>query len=123
ETLCGACQDACPININIPRMLLELRAKLAQGDPDWDVKRENFKEKLLYSAWSWMIQNRWLYDLGLKMAATGQWLLPKHGDSLHRLPPPLHGWTESRDFKSIAPESFKDRWSHIKKRKTEKKLI
>ena len=32
ETLCGACKDACPVAIDIPRMLLELRAALADGD-------------------------------------------------------------------------------------------
>ena len=28
ETLCGACQDACPVNIDIPRMLLALRMRV-----------------------------------------------------------------------------------------------
>jgi L-lactate dehydrogenase complex protein LldF len=28
ESLCGACMDACPVNIDIPRMLLLLRQKL-----------------------------------------------------------------------------------------------
>jgi len=38
ETLCGACRQACPVDINIPRMLLALRSKLAQGDPAGNTK-------------------------------------------------------------------------------------
>ncbi|MCK5528128.1 MAG: lactate utilization protein, partial [Kiritimatiellae bacterium] len=45
ETLCGACQDACPVNIDLPRMLLALRAKLADGDPKWNVSRASSTEK------------------------------------------------------------------------------
>lgn len=31
STLCGACQQVCPVGINIPRLLLRLRADLAQA--------------------------------------------------------------------------------------------
>ena len=47
ETLCGACQDACPVNIDLPRMLLLLRAKLADGDAKWQVSRRSC---LLYTS-------------------------------------------------------------------------
>ena len=30
SSLCGACHDACPVKINIPRMLLELRSQTAR---------------------------------------------------------------------------------------------
>uniref|UniRef100_UPI000A4DEE1D 4Fe-4S dicluster domain-containing protein n=1 Tax=Desulfosarcina cetonica TaxID=90730 RepID=UPI000A4DEE1D len=31
ESLCGACKDACPVNIDLPRMLRELRARISEG--------------------------------------------------------------------------------------------
>ena len=31
SSLCGACKDACPIKINIPRMLLHQRHKLSES--------------------------------------------------------------------------------------------
>ena len=34
STLCGACRDACPVQINIPRMLLHLRHKQAESNDD-----------------------------------------------------------------------------------------
>lgn len=110
ETLCGACQDACPVNIDIPRMLLALRAKLADGDPDWNVSRNSIAEKNIYRLWSWIIQNRGIYDLCLRLAAFGQSFLPKSKDMIRRLPPPMSGWTRSRDIHPVAEISFMDRW-------------
>ncbi len=110
ETLCGACQDACPVNIDIPRMLLALRAKLADGDPNWNVSRDSIAEKGIYTLWSWIIQNRRIYDLFLRLAALGQNLLPKNKGMIRRLPPPMSGWTQGRDIQPVAGKSFIDRW-------------
>jgi L-lactate dehydrogenase complex protein LldF len=110
ETLCGACQDACPVNIDIPRMLLALRAKLAEGDPAWDVSPSSGTEKLFYQMWSWMIRNRSVYDFFLKMASVGQKILPKNNGMLRRLPPPMNGWTKDRDIRPVADESFIKLW-------------
>jgi L-lactate dehydrogenase complex protein LldF len=110
ETLCGACKDQCPVDIDIPRMLLALRAKLADGDAAWGVIPTDKREKVLYTAWSRVVRHRRLYELCLRMAGIGQKLLPVKNGMIRRLPPPMHGWTQSRDMKPIAAESFIDRW-------------
>jgi len=110
ETLCGACQDACPINIDIPRMLLALRTKLADGDPAWNVVRASSTEKMIFQMWSWVIRNRGVYEFLLRLAACGQKILPGKNGMLCRLPPPMHGWTKDRDIKPVAGESFMRRW-------------
>jgi L-lactate dehydrogenase complex protein LldF len=110
ETLCGACQDACPINIDIPRMLLALRSKLAQGDPEWNVVRSSTGEKLFYQMWSWIIRNRPVYDFFLRLASVGQKILPHHHNMIHKLPPPMSGWTKDRDVAPVAAESFIKQW-------------
>ena len=110
ETLCGACQDACPVNIDIPRMLLALRAKLAEGDSQWNVERSSTGEKLFYQMWSWMIRNRRVYDFFLKSASVGQKILPGNKGMIRRLPPPMSGWTRDRDIRPVADESFITRW-------------
>jgi L-lactate dehydrogenase complex protein LldF len=110
ETLCGACQDICPVNIDIPRMLLAMRTKLAEGDPAWGVTPADRKEKFLFQAWSWMIRNRGLYDVAVKLAAAGQKLFTQKDGMVHRLPPPMHGWTKGRDIKPLAKESFIQSW-------------
>ena len=110
ETLCGACQDACPVNIDIPRMLLALRAKLAEGDVNWQVRRSSVPEKGIFKFWSWIIQDRRTYEFFLRLAARGQCLLPKNRDMIRRLPPPMNGWTHGRDIRPVAAKSFIDRW-------------
>ncbi len=110
ETLCGACQDICPVNINLPRMLLALRTKLAEGDRVWGVTPADPKEKFLFQAWSWMIRHRGFYDLAVKLSATGQKFLPQKDGMIRWLPPPAGAWTKERDIRSLAAESFISRW-------------
>jgi len=116
ETLCGACMDACSMNIDLPRMLLALREKLAYGDPQWQVEPASRAEGLAYRGWSWLIRNRRLYELGLKLAAAGQKLLPQEKGMLRRLPPPVQGWTQSRDLHPLAEKTFMQRWRRTKRK-------
>jgi len=106
ETLCGACKQACPVDIDIPRMLLGLRAKLAEGDPGWNVTQNNRSEKAMYKVWSWLIGSRRLYDLSLRLIGILQKFLPKKDGMIRWLPFPFNGWTMSRDMKPIAEKSF-----------------
>jgi L-lactate dehydrogenase complex protein LldF len=68
------------------------------------------KEKFLFQAWSWMIRNRGLYDVAVKLAATGQKLFTQKDGMIRRLPPPMHGWTKGRDIRPLAKESFIQSW-------------
>lgn len=115
ETLCGACKNICPVHIDLPRLLLELRKKLADGDPEWDVTRANPFEKAVFMVWSMLIRNRDIYDLFLKTSGFFQKFLPRRHRMIHRLPPPFHGWTDKRDLPPLASESFIQRWERMKK--------
>lgn len=101
--------------IDLPRMLLALREKLAYGDADWQVEPASRAESLAYRGWSWLIRNRRLYELGLKLAAAGQKLLPQKKGMLRRLPPPVQGWTQSRDLHPLAEETFMQRWRRARR--------
>jgi len=115
ETLCGACQDACPVNINIPRMLLALRAKLADGDHRWNVHRSDPVEKAVVRFWSWLIKSRTVYELFLKSGGIGQQLLPHRRGQIVKLPGRLNGWTASRDAPPLAARSFVNNWQGRRK--------
>lgn len=110
ETLCGACKDACPVNIDIPRMLLALRAILAEGDSGWAVKPSDPAQKALFKTWAISVAQRKRYDALLAAAGVGQGVMPRSDGMLTRLPPPLDGWTRSRDIRPLAKESFNRRW-------------
>lgn len=51
----------------------------------------------------------WMYRLGLRVAAWGAALLATAGPL--RLPGPLAGWTDHREFPGIASSSFRARWA------------
>ena len=112
ESLCGACKEACPVNIDIPRMLLLLRAKLAEGDKTWDVKVKSRVEQAAFALWSYLIRDRRLYDLFLKTAYVGQKFLPENNKMISRLPLAGKGWTQSRDLKPLPGRSFIDRYKN-----------
>lgn len=110
DPLCGACKDACPVDIDIPRMLLALRQRLADGDPDWQVQRQLSVDKLTFGLWSRMIAHRGLYETGLRIGAAGQQLITGKNGRIEKLPSPFDGWTQHRDLTPLAKRSFIHQW-------------
>jgi len=111
ETLCGACKDACPVDIDLPRMLLALRARLVRGVSDPTTRGSVTVEKAVYKAWSAAIRNRRAYAGLMRTANMLQRPFTGADGMVHRLPSPLAGWTRSRDLKPLALTSFVDRWN------------
>lgn len=100
SSLCGACKSACPVDINIPDMLLKLRRDLHQTqEPVWQMGMK---------AWQFGMSHPLLYQLGGKAATLGSKALPSSGAEVSGLPYPLHGWTQYRDFPTFAPQSFRE---------------
>jgi L-lactate dehydrogenase complex protein LldF len=103
STLCGACREACPVKINIPHLLLNLRQQLVERhDAPW-------AERVLFTLWSWIMRHPRLYEAVIRLAALAQKPFVKQG-WLSRLPAPFVGWTQSRDFKAVAARPFRQRW-------------
>ncbi|MCA9954579.1 MAG: iron-sulfur cluster-binding protein [Anaerolineales bacterium] len=98
SSLCGMCKEVCPVNIDIPRMLLDLRhdlVEMGKGGAVWNVGMK---------AWAWGNQSPALFNLGGKAAAMGRNLMPR------TLPGPLKGWTDYRTPPKFAPKSFRQLW-------------
>jgi L-lactate dehydrogenase complex protein LldF len=105
SSLCGACQAACPVKIDIPHMLIGLRELQHHSRPSrW--------EGLAYRLWMEVMRRPWLYRLALRAARF--WLRPRAKESwLSRLPGPGAGWTAVRDFPAPAERSFRERWREL----------
>lgn len=117
ETLCGACKEACPVDIDLPRMLLLLRSKLADGDSKWNVRRGNTAEKMLYGVWAEIVRRRWTYDVMLGLSREGLRLFTDKNGVISGLPSFMKGWTESRDLRPPARESFIRQWKKSEKQR------
>lgn len=114
EPLCGACKKACPVDIDLPRMLLALRAKLAEGDSKWGVTPANQGEKMMFRIWSLVIQNRRLYDMAMKAGYVVQKFLPEKKGMITKIPFAFKGWSQSRDIRPLASTSFLTMWKRRK---------
>jgi L-lactate dehydrogenase complex protein LldF len=107
SSLCGACQAACPVKINIPHLLIGLR-ELQHKQP----ARGGRFERLAYGLWRAVLQRPWLYRWAVRLARWSLRPLARDG-WLRRLPGPGAGWTAARDFPAPARRSFRQRWSEL----------
>ncbi|MDZ4721826.1 MAG: LutB/LldF family L-lactate oxidation iron-sulfur protein [Roseiflexaceae bacterium] len=108
SSLCGACQEACPVGIAIPDMLLRLRADAVVAGKTQAI------EQIAIGGWKQMMMNPTLFRTGGKLAAFGTRLLGRNG-SVDWLPPPFNQWTKSRAFPQFAEKSFTELWEERQK--------
>ena len=110
SSLCGACRDACPVKINIPRMLLHLRGKLAES-PDPEVRAVPVQERVMAQGLAKALGNPGWLSVAGKALRTLQGAFGRSG-GLGALPlGPLSGWTRSRDLPEAPKRTFRDVWN------------
>src|SRR5205823_12532192 len=98
SSLCGACYEVCPVKINIPEVLLHLRAEVVEQQRDETRLRERLEpERLGLAAMAGMFASRRRYEAAQKLARAGQLPLARDG-KITRLPGELGGWTAARDL-------------------------
>ena len=107
SSLCGACYEACPVKIDIPKFLLHDRVRLrAQGlSPK--------SEARVLALWRWLAERPALFRLAIgAVRLHARMLGRKDGDGerawLSRAPGPGAGWTQSRDLGIATGENFRD---------------
>jgi L-lactate dehydrogenase complex protein LldF len=107
SSLCGACQAACPVKIQIPQMLVQLREQL-HHTPE---QRGSLAERWAYWLWARALGSPLLYRLGSWLASRtiGWWY--RQEPWIQRMPGKVAGWTEKRDFPAPARERFRDWWN------------
>jgi L-lactate dehydrogenase complex protein LldF len=91
SSLCGACREVCPVKIDIPRLLLHLRAEISGKQ-----KTGHAKERLAFKLWAAVMARPWLYE---KAAAAARLFKPR-----------MKAWTKGRDLRPIESQSFREQW-------------
>ncbi|MCS7316244.1 MAG: LutB/LldF family L-lactate oxidation iron-sulfur protein [Bryobacteraceae bacterium] len=110
SSLCGACAEVCPVKIEIPRLLLELRAEVVKARTR---ERQNRWERAAFRLWAWVMTRPRVYE-ALSLAA-GLLASEEAGPNwLRRLPAllnagPLRAWLDYRDL-PLPGRSFRQLW-------------
>ncbi len=114
STLCGACREACPVKIDLPRLLLDLRDDAVQGG------ETSWFDKVAMQGFVKTMQSRVVYENAGKLASLGSNVLAGlSGGNIKFMPPPLNAWTQSRDFPPFAKRSFRELWRERSSRRKE----
>lgn len=116
SSLCGACGEVCPVKIDIPKILLELRSDVMK------MKAREGKgrfEKFGFRAWAWLMRHPALFEMGGMMGSGVLGSGDKKG-WLQRLPAmmtvgPMRAWMNERDLPAPAPKSFRQQWRERRK--------
>lgn len=114
STLCGACKDACPVDIDLPKLLVRVRADqspaLRHGSGQVSSLSSNSHGLTPFSTLTLRIYSRFarhrrLFTLAQKFATLTSLPLPQW----IRLPA-FTGWGYSKDFPRFAVKSFRERF-------------
>jgi L-lactate dehydrogenase complex protein LldF len=106
STLCGACYDACPVKIDIPSLLVRLRARHVEEAATGS--RVPGGEAVVMAAAAAVLRSPRRYAWTQRASVLGR-LLSRRG-RITRLPPPLSAWTRDRDAPEPPGRSFRQWW-------------
>ena len=108
SSLCGACFDACPVKIDIPNLLVNLRAQHTEARSSSHRLPGPEQVAMAATAWAMSSPSRW----SRAQAATrpGR-LLGRRSGAIHALPGPLAAWTAARDLPRPPAQTFRQWWS------------
>jgi L-lactate dehydrogenase complex protein LldF len=99
SSLCGSCKQVCPVDVDLPRMLLELRHDLVTGGQSprtWDIG---------IRGWEVVAKSPALFEWAGRAA---RMVTTTGADRM--VPNPLGDWKRYRDFPEFAPRPFRQQW-------------
>jgi len=105
SSLCGACYEVCPVKIDIPSILVHLRARVVRE------AGASRGEHLAMRALARVFAHRRRYEAAQRLARLGARPLSRDGRIERDLPGPLHGWLAYRDLRAPARETFREWWA------------
>jgi len=96
SSLCGACYEVCPVEIDIPTVLVKLRRDAVRAE-------RHRAQDATFQAAARAMSGRRRWTLAVKLAPLMRFIK-------RSAPPPLSGWTRTRDLPDPPPQSFRDWW-------------
>jgi len=109
SSLCGACYDACPVKIEIPDLLVHLRTRHVDGLRRGRVPTP---ERATMAAASWVMSSPSRFAAAERTSRLGRVIA--RGGRIRTLPPPMSGWTATRDAPAPPEETFRQWWARTR---------
>ena len=117
SSLCGACQEACPVDIDLPKLLMRVRAGQSPvksnqltGTRDRGLSASG---KVFLEIFSRIARSPRWFNISQRLAALGTRILSPLDDYIKM--PSFTGWGNSRDLPRFASKSFRDRWDALER--------
>jgi L-lactate dehydrogenase complex protein LldF len=101
SSLCGACFDACPVRINIPELLVELRGTVVD-------EAGTTAESAAMKAAAWVLSDPRRLAVAQRAATVAGRVI---GTRTVRSVPGLGAWTNARDLPTPPTETFRQWWA------------
>ena len=100
SSLCGACAEVCPVKIDIPKVLLDLRSEVHKNEAS---RGRNRVEKLAFAAFGWLMRHPRAYEVAGRLAASlARTAVLNVG--------PVRAWLSERDLPPPPARSFRQLW-------------
>ena len=115
SSLCGACKDVCPVDIDLPKLLVRVRAGEFEEAKGIGGKVNagaglSISTKFFLRIYSLIARSPRLFTFSQKFAALGSFLLAPFSPWI-RLPA-ITGWGYSKDFPRFAGRTFRKRYQN-----------
>ena len=109
SSLCGACAEVCPVKIDIPKILLELRAEVKADEKHHAI---NQAERAAFRMFAYVASRPKLWQRATRLAAR---FGPRGQGYVKKVPAfmnvgPVRAWLSQRDLPAPAEKSFREMW-------------
>ena len=102
SSLCGACQEECPVDIDLPHQLVHMRHKAIEARSTGTAA-----ERAAMRFFARAMANARAYRRAVKLARFGSGIITSTG----LRPGPVGAWARYRELPAIARETFKEWWA------------
>jgi L-lactate dehydrogenase complex protein LldF len=111
SSLCGACEEVCPVKIQIPKLLLSLRSEVTKAKAR---EGHGWLERTIFRGWAWAMRHPKIYEIAAAMAP---WMMPEADRSgmIRKMPAlmnigPVKAWMDQRDLVALPRKNFRQLW-------------
>ena len=111
SSLCGACKDACPVDIDLPTMLTKVRAGSPESGSDSRGTGLSAGTRAALGAYSWIAIRPRLFGAMQRLGNLGARIVSPRSEWI-RLPD-FTGWGLSKDLLRPAARTFRERWGGL----------